>query len=126
MYTSIEELVGRTLTEIDKKDDEIIFTCDDGARYKMYHSQDCCENVMFEDVIGDLGDLIGSTILSASEDSSEDTPEDISRDYEPESQTWTFYNLSTIKGHVTIRWYGESNGCYSEGVDFVKLHEKGY
>jgi len=47
-------------------------------------------------------------------------PEGISKEYQ-DSFTWTFYKLSTNKGSITIRWYGESNGCYSEEVDFVQV-----
>lgn len=121
MEYEISELIGKTLSSIDKSDEEMVFICTDGTSYKMYHSQDCCESVSIEDVIGDLDDLIGSPILKASEDSSNEKPKDITRDYEPESETWTFYNLATIKGYVTIRWYGTSNGYYSESVSFEKI-----
>jgi hypothetical protein len=132
----VEDLLGKTVTEIHNKGDELLFTTFDGEDYKMYHSQDCCESVSIEDVCGDLEDLKNSPILLAEEVvSSDPTPEVAAaraaeeaqckaegRHYwGNESETWTFYKLSTIKGSVTIRWYGTSNGYYSERVDFVKL-----
>ncbi|WP_458249914.1 hypothetical protein [Bacillus paranthracis] len=29
-----------------------------------------------------------------------------------------------MKGYVTLRWLGESNGYYSESVDFVQLENE--
>ena len=86
----------------------------------MDHDQDCCEDVSVEDIAGNIQDLIGSPILQAEESTSDETPEGVKPEYQ-DSFTWTFYKLATVKGYVTIRWYGESNGYYSESVDFEKV-----
>lgn len=121
MYSlDITALLGKTLTKIDGMagDDQITFHCSDGTAYRMWHSQDCCEHVTVESVVGDWADLIGSPILKAEESTSDETPADYAHEYEPEYQTWTFYKLATIKGYVDIRWFGSSNGYYSESVSF--------
>ncbi len=117
------ELLGKIITEIHINIDSIHFECEDGSEYTMFHMQDCCESVSIEDINGDLDDLIGSPILQAEEETSNENPPNyvIESAYLPESFTWTFYKLATIKGYVTIRWYGSSNGHYSESVDLYKI-----
>jgi hypothetical protein len=107
-------LLGKTITSIDgdKSSEKLMFHFDDGSHAVMLHNQSCCESVEIEDIAGEFDDLIGSPLLQAEESRSEE----LSNDY-PESQTWTFYKFATIKGGVTIRWYGTSNGYYSESVD---------
>ena len=123
---NVNELVGKTITEIigaEEGNEEIIFKCSDGTVYKMYHEQDCCESVTIEDVCGDISCLLDTPITMAEDVSNEN--EDPVPQYTYDSFTWTWYKFATLKGYVTIRWFGESNGYYSESVNFAILPEVG-
>lgn len=121
------DLLGATLASIDGLQAEsefVTFTTADGREFVMLHDQSCCESVSIESVVGDVADLVGAPILVADESSSDTTPDGVTHEYEPESQTWTFYKLATIKGYVDIRWFGSSNGCYSESTEFFLRTQK--
>jgi hypothetical protein len=121
-HVSINDLLNKFIISIERVNDDIIyFYLANGAEYKMYHAQDCCEHVSIEDIEGDLDDLIGTRILQ-SEVSTQDAT--TNEDGYDDSATWTFYKLATVKGYVTIRWFGSSNGYYSESADFAKIKEE--
>ena len=126
MKKMIELLLNKTLLSIDNianRDNtikELIFTTTDGEKFRMYHEQDCCESVTLNDVEGDLNDLIGTPILQSEESTNS---EDNLGQEGMNSFTWTFYKLATIKGYVTLRWLGESNGYYSEAMIFAAINE---
>lgn len=131
---NFSELQGETLVKIlvDEDDEEIRFFTKSRREFRMLHHDDCCEFVYIEDICGDLDDLIGSPITNAEEVSDEEIQ--ATRLIDPkiakqeqsadESFTWTFYKLDTAKGGVTLRWFGSSNGYYSESVSFEEITPK--
>lgn len=116
MRKKFEYLKGQTITGIEHDKEEFIMTLENGQRFKLYHKQDCCETVELVEIIGDLKDIIGNP-LTLCEEITEDGVLENGYDH----YTWTFYKLATIKGYVTLRWYGASNGYYSESVDFMEI-----
>lgn len=120
-YPKIDDMVGKTFTSVVSTGDELKFINDEEI-YVFYHSQDCCEQVSIEDICGDLSDLENTPILMAEEVDSDAmrTFKILSDEYD-ESFTYTFYKFATIKGYVDVRWYGSSNGYYSESVDLKRL-----
>ena len=123
--SKVLEIIGKTLVKVTaiEGENEILFSCSDGSAYKMYHEEDCCERVYIEDICGELDSLIGNPLLMAEEATSDENPEGITPEYQ-DSFTWTFYKFATVNGYVTIRWYGESNGYYSESVTFNEIREE--
>lgn len=120
---NLSEMIGGVFTAVSETnhpaksnwmDMMLSFHREDGTVFVFGHYQDCCESVSLEDINGDLSDLVGTPLLVAEERShhKEDTRN-------IESETWTFYTFRTIKGSVDVRFYGTSNGYYSESVDLI-------
>lgn len=121
-YINIEDFKDKILKIAEKGEYEegdcILFITVENEKFRMFHEQDCCESVYIESINGDLSNLIGTPVLLAEEvtNNEKDEENDI-------SSTWTFYKIGTIKGTVTIRWCGTSNGYYSERVDIITIPE---
>lgn len=116
------ELKGKTLKAIRGHEigsERVGFECEDGTAYVLIYHHDCCASCSLEDVAGDVSDLIGHPILMAevTEGGADLHPAPDNAD----SFTWAFYKLATVKGYVTLRFLGESNGYYSETVDFERV-----
>lgn len=109
----IEDMVGQVFDSVLKsEDDDELHFINSSHFYVFYHDQDCCESVWIESIDGDLADLQAEPLLMAEEVIHYGETDDY------ESCTYTFYKFATIKGSVTVRWNGVSNGYYSESVDF--------
>lgn len=103
------KLIGKTFASVDVvgRNEILRFTTVGGFVLEMRYEPDCCADCRVEEISGELSDLVGSPIVFAEEVSNQS-------DVEHGSNTWTFYKIGTTKGTVTIRWFGESNGYYSE------------
>lgn len=110
---TFDELLGRILYKVTADDEVLTLYLSETNYVRFQHHQNCCESVYIESIVGDLEDLVGEPLLMAEEVS------DYSADPLSEwadSYTWTFYKFATRKGYVDVRWYGTSNGYYSESV----------
>lgn len=117
----VDVMLGMTMASVESDSETVTFLTVDGRLFRLYHEQDCCESVVVEDIDGDLEVLVGAPLLVAEEISNAPRPDGFKPEYEPDSETWTFYKFATEKGHVTIRFHGESNGYYSEEVSFAEV-----
>jgi hypothetical protein len=113
---TFDKMIGAVMTSVtgEVNGEVMIFTAEDGATHRFHHYQDCCESVEINDICGDLSDLVGSPIVQAEAVEGDSGRTDDGYD----SCTWTFYKFATVKGSVTVRWLGQSNGYYSESVSY--------
>lgn len=117
-YKSFEELKDRTLTNIESNNEEVVFDCSDGTRWRLYHEQDCCESVMLEKTDGYPKRLIGNKIAKAQEQPGHEFDPQALRD----SVTFSdFVLIDDMSYSVTFHFVGESNGHYSEAVYFAQI-----
>ena len=114
MNDKLKKLIGKKLKRyfINKNKDELLMEFEDGTIYIFYHFQDCCEDVHIDDISKSLDDIIGEEILNFEEKTS-------IGEVGFGSFTWTFYDIDTFNNHIQIKWYGESNGYYSEKIDLL-------
>lgn len=114
------ELTGETLTyiDIDPENDEILLTTQSGRRIKFHHRQDCCESVRIVGTDGEWRSLIGKPLVEVKHDA-------VNADDEGSdgSATRTTLTFRVDDATVISRWFGNSNGYYSERVDIEEITE---
>lgn len=116
-YAEWFDLEGRTIESTEIGRDWLNIFCEDGTQWQLFHRQDCCESVNFKDTQGDPAELIGKKILKAYTDRGSESNSwwDTSNS---ESSTWEEFTLEASGVKVTWRSAGESNGYYSETMNF--------
>jgi hypothetical protein len=106
--------------DIDEDSDRILIITECGRSFTFEHHQDCCESVVIHDTIGNPKVLEGKKLVSVTHAEDGGIPDDVNiTPYE--SWTWTEITFKTDEHTVISRWIGESNGYYSESVDFSEL-----
>lgn len=115
---TIDAVIGKKITAVEGGrvgDDYFTIRFEDGTSITFYHEQCCCENVDIDDVCGDIDDMVGEVLFKCSF-TTNDT--DGPKSEWDDSYTWTFYHFATRRGYVDMKWYGTSNGYYSECVSY--------
>jgi hypothetical protein len=117
--TSFDVLVGKTIKSVkglQNGSEEVRFELDNGDTLVMLYEQDCCASCSIDDFTGDVDDIIETPIVVAEERKSDGSGAVGPNGYKEDSATWTFYTIRTHKGTVDIKWFGSSNGYYSEST----------
>ena len=115
----ISQLKNKIFSKVYRTGDFIFFE-NSKEKYALRHDQNCCEDVYIDDVCGELSNLENAEITYAEKTTNEGFPKN---EYD-NSCTWTFFKFATNKGWVDVRFYGTSNGYYSEDADLYLVEKK--
>lgn len=111
-YT-IPEIENKRIAHIIQTEKCIEIHFDDATVYLLTHAQECCEDVYIESVDPDFEKDEGARLLRLEE-------------YLAEAEnkpTYTFYRIITDKMTYVVRFFGESNGYYSENASVYAVYE---
>jgi hypothetical protein len=121
----IGTMVGSVVLRASRDEDSITFETDRGT-WLLRHERDCCEEVTIEEVNIDLATVAG--LVTRAEEASSvgglHGDAEGKEDAWGDSWTWTFYRFCIGGQDFEARWFGQSNGYYSEDVD-VTFTSKG-
>lgn len=121
----MEDLVGKTFDVVTRGEflgnTGVIFKTKTQT-YMLVHITCCCSEVYLQDVVGDLSDLENTEIITAEKRKGR-TPPGSGGDWR-DTIVWTFYEIATNKGSVTLRFCGEEN-YYSTAVHLIEIKKDG-
>lgn len=100
---------GKRVTNATCDGSDVDLTFDDGSSVRFYSVQDCCNDMYIEDGADDVPSLIGEVVTICESVSDADAPEGVEIECAQEYEEWTFLKIN----HVTLRWFGTSNGYYA-------------
>ncbi len=116
------EMIGQTPVEIDgmtEGSQQVVIKTREGGTLTLSDPGDY-STVEIVQVDGDPLDLLGLPLEMCEEisnDERHDPDGNEESDFDSRSFTWTFIKFATTAGYVTLRWFGSSNGYYSERPD---------
>ena len=122
-----EEIIGKVLKDysVNGNYDKLTLRFDDDSCCKFYHEQDCCESVQIYSDSLELEFLrlyFGKEITGFYQNEPSVKPEEV---FDEERLKWLdSYTVTDLvfqfgEDNAVVRWLGESNGYYSESVDFM-------
>jgi hypothetical protein len=113
----LKTLIGKTFHDFTLTNETFGLWLNGVEYFELRHDQDCCEDVYIESIEGNIQDLLDSPLTMAEAISNDEADTNSSKTRRTQDvEEWTFYKFATVKGYVTIRFYGTSNGYYSTGV----------